>query len=95
MRKWIILGSIVLGIVGFLFWSPGMAEEGGEDTARAKIQEPLVRAELDTLTEKYSCSATNMAVNCCDGMSTRWSPFGRMVEYCEYGEWYVPFWKGY
>ncbi len=86
------LSVLVLVVAGLLFWAPWMGEDGGEETIRATTQSPEVRAELDTLTAKYSCSATDISGDCCDGMSSSWAPFGRQVKYCEYGTWYVPFW---
>lgn len=89
MKKALLIVPLVL--LGLLFWSPWMGEEGGEDVIRETIQIPEVRAELDTLMASYSCQ-DGLTSECCDGPSSSWAPFGRNVEYCGYGQWYVPFW---
>ena len=88
MKKVIIVA--VVAITAILFWSPWMGEDGGEDTIRKIQLQEDVKAELEELGEKYAYSTENPEG--CDGLSSKWAPFGRIVQYCEYGSWYVTFW---
>lgn len=88
MKKIIII--LVVAITAILFWSPWMGEDGGENIIRDVSQQEDLRAELDQLTSKYSYNPETKEG--CDGLSSTWAPFGRKVEYCQYGSWYVTFW---
>ncbi len=88
MKK-IILALLVV-ITSILLWSPWMGEDGGEDIIRKIQQEPDVQAEIEELKDKYSYNSETGEG--CDGLSSKWAPFGRAVRYCEYGSWYVTFW---
>lgn len=79
MKKIIIL--IIFIIFAILFWSPWMGEDGGENIIR-KIQ----------YDEKINAELKGLSLERCEGLSSKWAPFGRMVKYCEYGSWYIPFW---
>ncbi len=88
MKKIIIV--LVIAITAILFLSPWMGEDGGEDVIRKTQQEADVKAELEMLSSKYGYNVETGEG--CDGLSSKWSPFGRTVQYCEYGSWYVTFW---
>ncbi|HAL50496.1 MAG: hypothetical protein UU46_C0012G0002 [Candidatus Uhrbacteria bacterium GW2011_GWD1_41_16] len=92
MKKFIII--LVVAITAILFWSPWLDEDGGEaiiqDLIREIPQQEEVKAEYDQLLEKYSYNSETGEG--CDGLSTKWAPFGRTIQYCEYGSWYVTFW---
>jgi len=88
MKKVIIF--LIVAITAILFWSPWMGEDGGENVIRKVQQEDDVEVELEDLTNKYSYNPETREG--CDGLSSKWAPFGRTVQYCEYGSWYVTFW---
>lgn len=83
MKKIIIL---VIAITSLFFWSPWM----DEDIIREISQEEDVKTELDQLTNKYSYNLDTKIG--CDGLSSRWAPFGRKIKYCDHRSWYVTFW---
>ncbi len=89
MKKKMIIGTIV-GITALLFWAPWTGD--GDVLSRKILEKESVQKELNTLTAEHSCSEGDLT-NCCDGLSTKWAPFGKMVKYCEYGSWYAPFWE--
>lgn len=81
---------ILVAIIGLLFWSPWLGEDGGENVIRKLQTQPEVQAELDELAKQYAYNVETGEG--CDGLTSKWAPFGRTVEYCEYGSWYVTFW---
>lgn len=88
MKKGIII--VVTAIIILLFWSPWMGKDGGENMIqKIQIQEDIV-AELEEFAVEYGYNEETGEG--CDGLSSKWAPFGRTVEYCEYGSWYVTFW---
>lgn len=89
MEKFIIIALIAFTAI--LFWSPWMGEEGSEDIIRSMSQEQAVRAEIIRLSDQYgSWSETNPEG--CDGFKSSWIPFGRKIQYCGHGDWYITFW---
>ncbi|MBP7670953.1 hypothetical protein KA119_01510 [Candidatus Gracilibacteria bacterium] len=88
MKKTIII--LIVIITAILFWSPWMGEDGGENIIRQVSSQQDVRTELDELTSKYSYNPETGEG--CDGLASKWAPFGRTIQYCEYGSWYVTFW---
>ncbi len=88
MKKAIII--LVVAIIGTLFWSPWMGEDGGENVIRKIQQQEHVKSEVEELSSKYSYNS--QTGKGCDGLSSSWAPFGRKIEYCQYGSWYVTFW---
>lgn len=84
-----IISSIIVIVLAVLFWSPWMGLEGGEDIIRKVQEDENFQAELDELSEHAYDVSTGEG---CDGLSSKWAPFGRQVEYCEFGSWYVSFW---
>ena len=82
--------GIVLLIVAFLAWAPFMGDS--MDVSRALSNSKEWQSEIAALGD-YSCSSGVVTAACCDGLSMRWVPFGRMIDFCEYGSWYVGFWR--
>ncbi|EKD94065.1 MAG: hypothetical protein ACD_28C00001G0015 [uncultured bacterium] len=83
-----IVGVLVLAL---LFWAPWMGD--GDMVARELVAQDSFQAELKPLINQYACVPDAPDAECCDGLSNHWAPFGRKVTYCEYGRWYLPFWK--
>lgn len=67
-----------------------MGEDGGEKIIRKVAEEEEIKNQLNYLTSKNSHNPP--IAEDCDGLSSRWAPFGRKVEFCEYRNWYVAFW---
>ncbi len=88
MKKIIII--TIIAITAILFWSPWMGEDGGENIIQKVQQQEDVKTELEDLGAKYEYNVET--AKGCDGLSSKWAPFGRTVQYCEYGSWYVTFW---
>jgi len=83
MKKIIIL---LITIISLFFWSPWM----DEDIVREISQKEDVKTELELLTNKYSYNPDTKEG--CDGLSSKWAPFGRKILYCDHRSWYVTFW---
>ena len=86
MKKIIVILSILL--LGFLFWSPWMGDDGGENVIRKLQTAPELQQKIMQLAEKNGGRLS------CEGISSTWAPFGRKVNACG-GGWYVTFWGQY
>lgn len=89
MKK--VLLIVLITITAVLFWSPWMGEDGGKDIITKLSQESDIQTEIRQLTNQHSYNAETNP-NGCDGLTSNWAPFGRKVNYCQYGSWYITFW---
>ncbi|MFA6527960.1 MAG: hypothetical protein WCT46_00255 [Candidatus Gracilibacteria bacterium] len=84
-----VVVGIVLSIIAFLVWAPFMGD--AMDVSRVLSNSMEWQTEIAALGD-YSCDSGGSDV-CCDGLSMRWVPFGRMIDFCGYQSWYVGFWE--
>lgn len=85
-KKAILLITILLaGIVGIFRWAPKMSEDGGEQAVR------ILNARENKFKDTASLGRpSRFRPENCDGVFTRWRPFGRLVTNCK-RDWYVTF----